>query len=205
MQRVRGNSPDRPSFHDAFARGVPMPPLLSRLPVADPDTGDVTVVIETPKGSRNKYDFDEGCGAFRLAGVLPEGSVFPYDFGFFPSTLGEDGDPLDVLVLMDSPVPVGCVLTARLLGVIEARQRETSGEWTRNDRFVAVATHAHTHAHIGHLDQLRPGMLDEIEGFFAHYNRLKGKEFKPLGRSGPKQARTLLDKGAEAFGGQRGG
>ena len=78
-----------------------MPALLSRLPVLDPESGDVTAVIETPKDSRNKYDYDEGCAAFRLAGVMPEGSSFPYDFGFVPSTLGEDGDPLDVLVLMD--------------------------------------------------------------------------------------------------------
>jgi inorganic pyrophosphatase len=66
------------------------------LPALDPETGDVIAVIETPKGSPNKYDYDDGCAAFRLAGVMPEGSSFPYDFGFIPSTLGEDGDPLDV-------------------------------------------------------------------------------------------------------------
>ena len=82
-------------------RRPPLPALLSRLPVLDPESGDVTAVIETPKDSRNKDDYDEGCAAFRLAGVMPEGSSFPYDFGFVPSTLGEDGDPLDVLVLMD--------------------------------------------------------------------------------------------------------
>ncbi len=173
--------------------------FLSRLPTLDPRTGDVTGVIETPKGSSNKYDYDDSCAAFRLAGVLPEGSSFPYDFGFIPSTLGEDGDPLDVLLFMDAPVPMGCVLTIRLIGVIEARQRENDGEWVRNDRLLAVATHAHIHAHVENLDDLRPRLLDEIEAFFQNYNRLNGKEFKPLDRSGPKKARKLLDAGAEAY------
>lgn len=177
--------------------------FLSRLPALDPKTGDVTAVIETPKGSSNKYDYDESCAAFRLAGVLPDGSSFPYDFGFIPSTLGEDGDPLDVLLFMDAPVPVGCVLTIRLIGAIEARQREKDGEWVQNDRLLAVATHAHTHAHVENLDDLRPRLLDEIEAFFQHYNQLNGKEFKPLDRSGPKRARELLDAGAEAFRKQR--
>jgi inorganic pyrophosphatase len=167
--------------------------------VEDPQSGDITAVIETPKGSPNKYNYDETCAAFRLGGVMPEGSSFPYDFGFIPSTLGEDGDPLDVLVFMDAPVPVGCVLTIRLIGVIEAKQREKSGEWIRNDRLLAVATHAHTHAHVKSLDDLRPRLLDEIEAFFRNYNELNGKEFKPTGRSGPKKARKLIDSGAELF------
>jgi inorganic pyrophosphatase len=176
------------------------PTLLSRLPALDRDTGDVTAVIETPKGSQNKYDYDDSCAAFRLAGVMPQGSWFPYDFGFIPSTLGEDGDPLDVLVFMDAPVPVGCVLTIRLIGAIEAKQREKGGHWIRNDRLLAVATHAHTHAHVETLNDLRPRLLDEIEAFFETYNALKEKEFKPIDRSGPKKARKLLDEGADAFG-----
>ena len=64
--------------------------LLSCLPVLDRDTGDITAVIETPKGSRNKYDYDDKCGAFRLAGVMPEGSSFPYDFGFIRKRYGAD-------------------------------------------------------------------------------------------------------------------
>jgi inorganic pyrophosphatase len=172
---------------------------LSELPATDRKTGDCAAVIETPKGSRNKYDFDTECEAFRLGGVLPEGSTFPYDFGFVPSTLGQDGDPLDVLVLMDEPAPVGCVLSVRLVGVIEAKQRETKGEWIENDRLLAIATHAHEHSDVRHIDDLRPEMLDEIEAFFENYNKLHGKEFKPVRRSGPKRAGKLLDKGKQAF------
>src|ERR687894_835887 len=93
--------------------------LLNRLPAFDPDSGTLNAVIETPKGHRNKYKFDEERGLFLLDGVLPAGAVFPFDFGFVPSTTGGDGDPLDVLVLMDEPAFTGCLVRVRLLGVIE--------------------------------------------------------------------------------------
>lgn len=171
---------------------------LAQLPALDPETGDVTAVVETPKGSRNKYNYDEACDAFRLGGVMPEGMSFPYDFGFIPSTLGEDGDPLDVLILLDAPVVVGCVLTVRLLGVIEAEQEERDGERVRNDRLIAAATHAHTHEHVVSIEDLPPYLMGEIEGYFAQYNRLRGKEFKPLGRGGSRRARELLDQAMAA-------
>jgi inorganic pyrophosphatase len=179
--------------------------LLSYLPALDVENGNLTAVVETPKGSPNKYDFDDGCAAFRLAAVLPEGSSFPYDFRFVPSAVGEDGDPLDVPVSMDAPVPVGCVLMVRVIGVIEAQQRKKGEDWIRNDRLLTVATHAHTHAHVTDLHNLRPRLLDEIEAVFQNYNELTGKEFKPIDRSGPKKARKLLKKGAEAFRGNRDG
>lgn len=86
------------------------------------DTDDdrkLRVVIETPKGSRNKFAFDPKEGIFELKKVLPAGMAFPYDFGFVPSTKADDGDPVDVLVLMDEPAFAGCVLTCRVIGVIE--------------------------------------------------------------------------------------
>jgi inorganic pyrophosphatase len=173
--------------------------LLSELPTFNPKTGDLTVVIETPKGSPNKYDYDSSCGAFRFVAVLPEGMSFPFDFGFVPSSLGDDGDPLDVLVLMDAPTPVGCVLSAKLIGVIAAKQREDNGEWVQNDRLLAVATRSHRHTHINSLDDLRPELLDEIEAFFGQYNRLAGKEFQPVNRHGPDKARELVEVGIACF------
>lgn len=181
-------------------------PVLSALPAFDEKTGDLTVVIETPKGSGNKYDYDAQCGAFRLADVMHEGQTFPYDFGFVPATLAEDGDPLDVVVLMDAPVPTGCVLTARLLGAIEAKQRKNKNgkAWERNDRLLAVATHARTHQHIMGLADLRPHELDEIETFFVNYAGTKGKTFRPLKRAGAKAARKLVKHGMKAFAKQKG-
>jgi inorganic pyrophosphatase len=98
--------------------GQPRTPSLDKLSAYDGD--ELIIVIETPKGSQNKFAFDPLFQTFVLKGVLPVGAVFPFDFGFVPSTLGEDGDPLDVLVLMDSPAFPGCVVPARLIGVIEA-------------------------------------------------------------------------------------
>jgi inorganic pyrophosphatase len=85
------------------------------------EAGDklLQVIIETPKGSHNKYSFDEEQNIFVLRAALPSGMVFPYDFGFVPQTLADDGDPLDVLVLMDMPAFPGCAVVARLIGVIE--------------------------------------------------------------------------------------
>jgi inorganic pyrophosphatase len=98
--------------------------ILSEIaPFAEKDD-ELRIVIETPKGSRNKYDYDPECDCLELGTVLPEGMVFPCDFGFVPSTLGEDSDPLDVLILMDAPVVPGCIVRAKLLGVIEAMQKD---------------------------------------------------------------------------------
>lgn len=173
---------------------MPAPPKpLSRLPTFKGD--ELVVVIETPKGSRNKYAYDDEAATFELKGVLPEGSSFPYDFGFIPSTKGEDGDPLDVLVLLDTPAFPGCLVSARLIGAIRAEQRERDGRVERNDRLIGVATHARTHHHLRSLDDLRPDMMDEITAFFEHYNRLSGKEFKPLGCCGPEEAAELVRQG----------
>ena len=145
-------------------------------------------MIETPKGSRNKYAYDETLGIFELKGVMPEGSSFPYDYGYVPSTKGGDGDPLDILVLMDAAAFPGCVIKMRVVGAIEAKQTERDGRRERNDRLIGVATHAHTHEHVAALSDLRPQMIGEIEAFFEHYNRLAGKEFKPVRRSDAGEA-----------------
>lgn len=171
---------------------------FGRLP-ALAESGEVMVVIETPKGSRNKYAYNETLGVFELKGVLPEGSSFPYDYGYVPSTKGGDGDPLDILVLMDAAAFPGCVIKVRVIGAIEAEQTERDGRRERNDRLIGVATHAHTHEHVTALSDLRPQMVGEIEGFFEHYNRLAGKEFKPVGRGDVKKAMELLHRAVGDF------
>ncbi len=169
---------------------------LDELPFLDAETGDFVAVIETPKGSRNKYDYDPAIGGFRLAAVLPEGTVFPFDFGFIPSTKADDGDPLDVMVLLDQPVPPGCVVTIRIIGAIVAEQRKNNKKWVRNDRLIAVATHAHLHGNIKNIDELNAKILEEIEAFFEHYNKLKQVEFRVQKRIGPKGARDLVKETA---------
>jgi inorganic pyrophosphatase len=175
-------------------------PPLSRLPTFGEDD-HVHVVVETPKGSPNKYAYSETLGAFQFKMVLPEGTSFPYDFGMIPSTKGADGDPLDILILLDAPAFPGCVLEARLVGVIKAEQRERDGTWERNDRLIGVAVKARTHAHVHALSDLRPGMLDEVEAFFGHYNQLTGKEFRVLRRGDTEAALAHVRCGSEATSG----
>jgi len=163
------------------------------------DDGDLNVIIETPKGSRNKYNYDEKTGLFKLGGVLPSGASFPFDFGFVPSSLGGDGDPLDVLVLMDEPAFSGCLVHVRLVGVVEAEQTERDGKTERNDRLIGVAAESRLQRHVRALGSLSPDLLEEIEHFFISYNQIKGKEFKPLGRFGPQKALRLVETGVKLY------
>jgi inorganic pyrophosphatase len=165
------------------------PKSLDRIAPFEDDC--VMVVIETPKGSPNKLAFEPRYGTFVLKGVLPAGAVFPFDFGFVPSTRAEDGDPLDVLVLMDAPVFPGCVVPSRLVGVIEAEQTE-DGKTERNDRLLAVAANSAAHRSIRELRDLSSDLVAQIEHFFVSYNEMKGKRFKVKGQAGKKRALALV-------------
>ena len=171
-----------------------MPPPLDDLPPrpdgAAPD--GIHVVVETPRGSRNKLVFVPRHGAFRLRRVLPLGTVFPFDFGFVPGTLADDGDPLDVLVLMDDPTHPGVLVEARLLGVLEAEQQEGDGPLERNDRLVAVAVESPRHGALRTLDELGARTLDEIEHFFRGYTAMAGKRLRFLGRADAARAAALV-------------
>jgi len=156
-------------------------------------------IIETPKGRRNKFDYDPESNLFKLGGLLPEGMIFPFDFGFIPSTLGEDGDPLDVLVLMDEPAHVGCLLDVRIVGVIEADQTQHDGKTETNSRLLAVAIHSYSHENITSIKQINKSMLDQLEAFFISYNKLRGKKFKVTALGGPARALKNLKEGMKAF------
>ena len=155
---------------------------------------ELTVIIETPKGSQNKYTYEPRFGAFLLDGVLPAGAVFPFDFGFVPSTVGDDGDPLDVLVLMDAAAFTGCVVASRLIGVIEAEQTE-NGKTYRNDRLIAVATKSITHRSLRDITDVSDDLVGQIEHFFISYNAAKGKRFEPKRRSERERAKALVRAG----------
>jgi inorganic pyrophosphatase len=152
------------------------------------------VVIETPKGSRNKFAFDPDDHIFKLKKVLPAGMAFPYDFGFVPSTKADDGDPVDVLVLMDEPAFPGCMLTCRPIGVIQGEQGDKK-EKVRNDRIVAVEQDAHSWADIKTIDDLGKEFCRELEKFFVNYHSLSGERYRVLGVKGPNQARKLVKSG----------
>jgi inorganic pyrophosphatase len=168
--------------------------IYEKISPFDEEKDALNVIIETPKNCRNKYAFDEKLGVFVLKGVLAAGHSFPYDFGFIPQTLGGDGDPLDVLVLMDEAAFAGCLVPSRLVGVIEAEQTELDGRVERNDRLIAVAADSHTHSDVKSINDLNETLVAEIEHFFVSYNQIKGKEFKSLGHFGARKAKTLVDE-----------
>lgn len=160
------------------------------------DTGHkglLRVVIETPKGSRNKYAFNVHEQVYELKTVLPAGMSFPYDFGFVPSTKADDGDPIDVLVLMDEPAFPGCVLLCRIIGVIEGEQTENGKKKkTRNDRIIAIQEDAHSWNDIKTASDLGGHFCKELEQFFTDYHKLSKTNYKVLGLKGPERARNLV-------------
>jgi inorganic pyrophosphatase len=158
----------------------------------------LNVIVETPRGSRNKFTYEPGLGVFRLGKQLPAGAVFPFDFGFVPSTRAPDGDPLDALVLLDTPTFPGCLVRARVLGVIDGRQTGRSGRTVGNPRLVAVATKSNEYDGIRRLKDLPTALVDEIEHFFVSYNAACGKVFEPIGRHGRRRAKAMIRAAAVA-------
>lgn len=153
----------------------------------------VQVIVETPAGCRNKFAFDPRQSIFALKAVLPAGMSFPYDFGFLPQTKGGDGDPLDVLLLMDQPAYPGIAVRARLIGVIEGVQIDGKKK-IRNDRLVAVAEANHQYAKVRKLKDLPREWIRELEDFFVNYHQLEGKAYRLLGCKGADAAFGLIKK-----------
>ena len=154
----------------------------------------INVIIETPKGSGNKYTFDPKTQLFKLTKILPEGLMFPLHFGFIPRTKGEDGDPLDILVLMDEPSYPGNLIECKVLGVIEAEQTERNGKTMRNDRLIAAAVESHRYKEFTSIKDLDKYLLDEIINFFITYNKMSNKDFKPIRNKGRRTAFRLIKK-----------
>jgi inorganic pyrophosphatase len=179
------------------------PATLESLPTRD-DDGALLAVIEATQGTRHKLKYRAEWKAFVLHGELPLGLSFPYEFGFLPSTLGDDGDPLDVLVLADEALPPGTVVPCRIVGVIEAEQQDKGEkESKRNDRLLAVATKSHRYGECRELRDVAGNVLDEIENFFIAMNAQKGGEFRPLARRGAAAATRLVAQGERRFADER--
>jgi inorganic pyrophosphatase len=170
---------------------------LTRLPhQLDREAGSCRAIIETPKGNRGKYDYDPETDLFELAKMLPDGMSFPVDFGFVPSTLCDDGDPLDVMVLCEEASPVGALVQVRLIGVLEAEETE-EGRVERNDRLLAIPLKSHLYASAKNLDDLEPAFLDNVSQFWINKAKLEGKSFRILGRGEPSAAVELVRRGAK--------
>lgn len=157
----------------------------------------VQVIIETPAGCRNKFSFDAEQGIFAHKKTLPAGMSFPYNFGFLPQTTAADGDPIDVLLLMDEPAFPGIAVRGRLIGVIKGQQIDGKKK-VRNDRLVVVAEATHRYANVNKLKDLPGKWIDEVAEFFVNYHHLEGKKYELLGTNGASEARRLIRKARKA-------
>jgi inorganic pyrophosphatase len=171
---------------------------LIDLPTFNQHQTTINSVIESPRGNQIKFKYIPRFDSFAVSYILPTGSVFPRDYGFIPSTLGKDGDPLDILVLLDAPTFTGCIVPTRVIGVIEAEQTQ-DGATFRNDRLIGTAVAAHEYAHINSVSDLDPIVVKEIEHFYMSYNEMRDRRFKPLKHSSPEVALELIRKGMRAF------
>jgi inorganic pyrophosphatase len=164
---------------------------FDKLSAFNGEPGVVHVVIETEKGSRNKLAYDQELGLFRLKKVLPQGMSFPFDFGFIPSTVAGDGDPLDVLVMMDEPARTGCLVECRIIGAIRGEQTE-KGRKVRNDRLLGIAIPSRAHSDLKNIRDIHPILLSEVETFFVNYQQEFGVKFRVTGRVGPREALRIV-------------
>ena len=161
---------------------------LSLIP-AQPKSGLVNVLIEIPAGSKNKYEYDKDMQCFALDRVLFSSVQYPYDYGFIPNTLADDGDPLDGMVLMDQPTFPGCVITARPIGMLEMID---GGD--RDEKLLCVPDSDPRYKTITSLENISAHRLDEIAEFFRSYKNLEKKETEILGWKGLDKVAPLIEE-----------
>lgn len=161
---------------------------LSRIP-AQPKPGLINVLIEIPAGSKNKYEFDKDMGAFALDRVLYSSVQYPYDYGFVPNTLADDGDPLDGMVLMDQPTFPGCVIAARPIGMLLMID---GGD--RDEKILCVPDKDPRYADVKSLKDVASHRLDEIAEFFRSYKNLEKKVTEILGWEDVDRVAPLVEQ-----------
>lgn len=165
---------------------------LSRIP-AQPEPGLINVLIEIPAGSKNKYEFDKDMGAFILDRVLFSSVQYPYDYGFVPNTLADDGDPLDGMVLMDQPTFPGCVIAARPIGMLEMID---GGD--RDEKILCVPAEDPRYAQVKSLNDVATHRLDEIAEFFRTYKNLEKKVTEITGWQNVEKVKPLVQQCIDA-------
>ncbi len=171
----------------------------NRVKLYDIDPGQdipelVRAIIEIPKNSVNKYEYDGELGLFRLDRALYSPMHYPGDYGFIPGTLADDGDPLDILIQVDEPSFTGCLMEARPVGVLHMIDGSEHDEKilavpNRNPRFDSIHT----------IDQVYPHIRREIEYFFSIYKELQGAQMKMDGWGGPREARRVISETRQAY------
>src|SRR6516225_7054984 len=173
-----------------------MPNFIKLPPFSD--DGDVRVVIETPRGSRAKFNYDPELQTFTLSKSLLVGFTSPHDWRFVPSTTADDGDPLDIMVIHDAATSPGLVLTCRVIGVLQIEQK-SKRKAERNDRLFAVPRRSHSEQGLRDVRDLSRPIQQELEKFFIATDELEDKKLEIIGWKGPKVAIKAIKKSAKTF------
>ena len=168
-------------------------------PLHDQPTGpnpphELTAFVEIPRGSRNKYELDKETGLLRLDRILYAAVHYPGDYGFLPRTLGDDGDPLDVLVMTTEPTFPGCLITVRPIGVF-LMEDEKGGD----EKILSVPVADPLRREIRELSHVPPHYLDEVHHFFSVYKDLEGKRVRTVGWEGRGAAERLVQDAIERY------
>lgn len=154
----------------------------------------VYAVIEIPRGSRNKYEYDKEKEAFILDRVLYSPVHYPAEYGIIPKTLWDDGDPMDILVLMDQPTFPGCIIETRPVGVMKMID---TGE--NDDKILGVPVDDPRFKDVFDIEDLPEHLLDEIQHFFAEYKKLQGKKTEVLGWEGKEEAFDAIKRSIKLY------
>ncbi|MDB5117463.1 MAG: hypothetical protein JWQ79_2955 [Mucilaginibacter sp.] len=152
----------------------------------------INVMIESPRGNNYKLDYEPDTHSFRLNKILPAGLSFPFDFGMIPGTKGEDGDPLDIIVISELSTFPGCLMNVRIIGALQAEQTERDGKTFRNDRFIGIPDVSQLFPEVNELEQLPESILNQLEHFFKNYNEQAGKQFRFTARLSAAEAHKLI-------------
>jgi inorganic pyrophosphatase len=162
------------------------------------EDGDVHVVVETPRGSRAKFDYDPKLESFALSKSLLTGLTYLHDWGFLPSTKADDGDPLDIMLIHDAATFPGLVVTCRVIGILQIVQKEKNKS-ERNDRLFAVPRCSHSEKALKDVSDLTKPIREELEKFFIATDELDDKKLNVIGWKGPKAAVQAIKDAAKSF------
>lgn len=165
-----------------------------QLPIGDHAPKLVNAVVEIPLGSVNKYEYDKKLRVFRLDRTLYSPVHYPGDYGFIPGTLALDGDPLDVLVLVDAPSFPGCVMEVRPIGMLRMVD-----QGQRDSKILAVTSSDPTYAEVKNYEGVYTHILKEIEHFFTIYKSLEGKRVQTMGWESSKEAHKVIENCRKRF------
>lgn len=162
--------------------------------VRERDLKTVFVIVEIPKGSRNKYEYDEELGTFRFDRLLFSSVHYPADYGFIPDTLAEDGDPLDALVLVTEPTFTGCLIEAKPIGLFKMQDEKGT-----DNKILCVPVGDPLWNYIDNLEEVPPHLLSEISHFFEIYKDLEAKKTIIEGWESRDEALKVIDAAVQAY------